>query len=163
MPAPQGPVDISGILDRHPGSEGQAALMPVLQEIQETHGWLPVEALERVAVHLKVPIAHIHGVVSFYAQFSLTPRGRHTVKMCLGTACHIRGGKAVLDEISAFLGIGDRQTTADGLFTLEVVRCLGTCFLAPVIMVDSSYHGSLTPAKVRSVLASYREGGEERP
>jgi len=158
MPAPAGTIEIGAILDRHSPEDGQAALMPVLQAIQETLGYLPVEALEQVATHLKVPIAHIHGVVSFYAQFSLTPRGKHIVKMCLGTACHIRGGKGVLDEIQSLLGVSDRQTTEDGLFTLEVVRCLGTCFLAPVIMVDGSYYGALTPAKVRGVLESYREG-----
>jgi NADH-quinone oxidoreductase subunit E len=159
MPESAPAVDISGILERFNPSEGQAALMPVLQEIQESHGYLPEAALDRVAGHLKVPIAHIHGVVSFYAQFSLVPRGKHIVKMCMGTACHIRGGTAVLDEIKSFLGIENRQTSADGLFTLEVVRCLGTCFLAPVIMVDSSYHGALTPKKVRGVLEGYRDGG----
>jgi NADH-quinone oxidoreductase subunit E len=159
MPGSAPEVDISAILERFTPSEGQAALMPILQEIQETHGYLPEPALDRVAAHLKVPIAHIHGVVTFYAQFSLIPRGKHIVKMCLGTACHIRGGTAVLDEIRSFLGIQDRQTTADGVFTLEVVRCLGTCFLAPVIMVDTSYHGALTPKKVRAVLEGYRDGG----
>lgn len=156
MPTTPSPVDIGEILARYPATEGQGALMPVLQDIQETHGYLPVEALERVAEHLGVPIAHIHGVVSFYAQFSLTPRGKHIIKMCMGTACHIRGGKSVLEEVQSHLKIRDKQTTEDGLFTLEVVRCLGTCFLAPVIMVDSSYYGALTPAKVRQVLEGYR-------
>jgi NADH-quinone oxidoreductase subunit E len=152
-------VDITPILDRHPPREGQVGLMPVLQEIQEEHGYLPVDALERVSGHLGVPLAHIHGVVSFYAQFSLVPRGRHVIRMCMGTACHIRGGGAVLDEIRTFLGIGNRQTTPDRLFTLEVVRCLGTCFLAPVIMIDEKYFGALTRTKVRKILAAYQNGG----
>jgi NADH-quinone oxidoreductase subunit E len=97
-------------------------------------------------------------VVSFYAQFSLTPRGKHIVKTCAGTACHIRGGKAVLGAIQDYLRLTDKRTTEDGLFTLEVVRCLGTCFLAPVVMVDTKYYGALTPQKVRSVLKSYKEG-----
>jgi NADH-quinone oxidoreductase subunit E len=152
------PVDVSGILDRYPPTDGQGALMPILQDIQEEHGYLPEEALERAASHLNVPISHIYGVVSFYAQFSLTPRGKHIVKTCMGTACHIRGGKAVLEAIQEHLQLTDKPTTEDGLFTLEVVRCLGTCFLAPVIMVDTKYYGALNPAKVRRVLKSYQEG-----
>jgi NADH-quinone oxidoreductase subunit E len=151
-------VDITPILARYPCEEGQASLMGLLQDIQEEHGYLPVQALERVSAHLKVPIANIHGVVSFYAQFSLVPRGMHIIKMCMGTACHIRGGQGVLEEIRSVLAIRDRETTADRLFTLEVVRCLGTCFLAPVIMIDEKYYGSLTPAKVRKILAGYRDG-----
>jgi NADH-quinone oxidoreductase subunit E len=132
--------------------------MPLLQDIQEEHGYLPVEALERVAEHLNVPLAHIHGVVSFYAQFSLTPRGKHIVRVCLGTACHIRGGGGVLDEIQSYLAVKDKETTEDRLFTLEVVRCLGTCFLAPVMMVGEKYFGALSPSKVRKILASFRDG-----
>jgi NADH-quinone oxidoreductase subunit E len=154
-------IDISGILERYPAELRHAALMPILQDVQEEHGYLPVEALERIAVHLRVPLAHVYGVVSFYSQFSLTPRGKHIVKMCMGTACHIRGGKGVLDEIQSSLGIRDKQTTEDGAFTLEVVRCLGTCFLAPVIMVGSRYYGALTPAKARKILDSYRDGKAE--
>ena len=131
--------------------------MGLLQDIQEEHGYLPLAALERVSAHLNVPIANIHGVVSFYSQFSLVPRGRHILKMCLGTACHIRGGQGVLEEVQSVLGIRDRETSADRRFTLEVVRCLGTCFLAPVVMIDDKYYGALTPAKVRKVLAGYRD------
>jgi len=148
-------INISGILERYQPELRHSALMPVLQDVQEEHGYLPIEALERISDHLTVPLAHIYGVVSFYSQFSLTPRGKNIVKMCMGTACHIRGGKGVLDEIQSSLGISDKQTTADGVFTLEVVRCLGTCFLAPVMMVDDQYYGLLTPAKARSVLAAF--------
>jgi len=154
-------VDISGILERYPPELRQSALMPVLQDVQEEHGYLPEAALERVSSHLRVPLAHIYGVVSFYAQFSLTPRGRHIIKMCMGTACHIRGGHGVLDEIRSYLGVSDKQTTPDGAFTLEVVRCLGTCFLAPVIMVGSKYYGALTPAKARKIIDGYRDGKAE--
>ncbi len=152
------PLDIVPILARYPADEGQSALMPLLQEIQEEHGYLPVDALERVSEHLNVPLAVIHGVVSFYSQFSLTPRGRHIIKACMGTACHVRGMGGVLDEVQSALGIRDRQTTPDGVFTLEVVRCLGTCFLAPVMMIGEKYYGALTPARVRTILASYRDG-----
>jgi NADH-quinone oxidoreductase subunit E len=151
-------IDIGGILQRYPREQRHAALMPLLQDVQEECGYLSVQALETISTHLRVPLAHIHGVVSFYSQFSLTPRGKHIVKMCMGTACHIRGGQGVLDEIKTSLGVKDKETTEDGVFTLEVVRCLGTCFLAPVIMIGPKYYGALTPAKARKILDSYRSG-----
>ncbi len=151
-------VDVSTILERYPPELRQSALMPVLQDVQEEHGYLPVEALERISAHLKIPLAHIYGVVSFYSQFSMTPRGKHIIKLCMGTACHIRGGHGVRDEVQSYLKIGDKETTPDRLFTLEVVRCLGTCFLAPVFMIGSKYYGALTPAKARKILDSYRDG-----
>ena len=149
--------DISSILERHPGREGQSALMALLQEIQETVGYLPEESLEEVGRHLNIPLSHIFGVVSFYAQFSLEPRGKHIIRLCMGTACHIRGGHGVQEEIESYLDIKDKKTTDDHLFTLEVVRCLGTCFLAPVMMIDEKYYGKLTRAKVRKILAEYQK------
>ena len=149
-------VDVSHLLERYAAEEGQGALMGLLQDIQEELGYLPVEALEAVSKHLKIPLSHIHGVISFYAQFSLTPRGKNIIKMCMGTACHIRGGQMVLDEIRSYLGLNGRDTTEDNLFSLEVVRCLGTCFLAPVMMIGNKYYGKLTTAKVRKILKSYQ-------
>ncbi len=151
-------LDIGEILARYPREQRHAALMPLLQDVQEECGYLPVQALESISAHLNVPLAHINGVVSFYSQFSLTPRGKHIVKMCMGTACHIRGGQGVLDEIKTSLGVKDKETTKDGVFTLEVVRCLGTCFLAPVIMIGPKYYGALTPSKARKILDGYRAG-----
>jgi NADH-quinone oxidoreductase E subunit len=151
-------MDVGEILAKYPREQRHAALMPLLQDVQEECGYLPVQALESISSHLNVPLAHIHGVVSFYSQFSLTPRGKHIVRMCMGTACHIRGGQGVLDEIKTSLGVKDKETTKDGVFTLEVVRCLGTCFLAPVIMIGPKYFGALTPAKARKILDSYRNG-----
>lgn len=151
-------IEVSHLLERYPAQDGQEALMGLLQDIQEETGYLPVEALERVSSHLNVPLSHIYGVISFYAQFSLTPRGRHIIKMCLGTACHIRGGQMVLDEIRSYLGLNGKDTTDNRLFSLEVVRCLGTCFLAPVMMIGAKYYGKLTAAMVRKVLKSYQEG-----
>jgi NADH-quinone oxidoreductase subunit E len=150
--------DLAPLLDRHPREEGQAALMALLQDIQEEHGYLSESALEEVSAHLGVPLSHIYGVVSFYSQFSLTPRGKHIVRMCMGTACHIRGGQMVVDEIRSHLQLQDKETTDDGMFTLEIVRCLGTCFLAPVMMIDSKYYGKLTPAKVRKIFKNYQDG-----
>jgi NADH-quinone oxidoreductase subunit E len=149
-------VDVSQLLERYAAEEGQGALMGLLQDIQEELGYLPVEAVEAVSKHLKIPLSHIHGVISFYAQFSLTPRGKNIIKMCMGTACHIRGGRMVLDEIRSYLGLNGRDTTEDNLFSLEVVRCLGTCFLAPVMMIGNKYYGKLTTAKVRKILKSYQ-------
>ncbi|MEE9307640.1 MAG: NAD(P)H-dependent oxidoreductase subunit E [Spirochaetia bacterium] len=149
-------IDISNLLERYPSHEGQEALMGLLQDIQEEVGYLPVEALETVSRHLKIPLSHIYGVISFYAQFSLTPRGKNIIKMCMGTACHIRGGQMVLDEIRFYLGLNGKDTTDDRLFSLEVVRCLGTCFLAPVMMIGNKYYGKLTTAKVRKIVKSYQ-------
>jgi NADH-quinone oxidoreductase subunit E len=147
---------VSQLLERYPPEQGQEALMGLLQDIQESLGYLPEEALEEVSRHLKVPLSHIYGVISFYAQFSLTPRGKNLIKMCMGTACHIRGGQMVLDEIRSYLGLDGKDTTEDDLFSLEVVRCLGTCFLAPVMMIGNKYYGKLTTAKVRKILKSYQ-------
>ena len=119
-------IDISYLLERHPSEDGQEALMGLLQDIQEEVGYLPVEALETASRHLKIPLSHIYGVISFYAQFSLTPRGKNIIKMCMGTACHIRGGQMVLDEIRSYLGLNGKDTTEDRLFSLVVVRCLAT-------------------------------------
>jgi NADH-quinone oxidoreductase subunit E len=154
-------IDIAPLLERYPRQEGQRALMALLQDIQEEYGYLPVEALEEAGRHLEVPLSHIYGVVSFYAQFSLIPRGRHIIRLCMGTACHIRGGGSVLDEVKSVLAIADRETTPDGLFTLEVVRCLGTCFLAPVMMIDNKYYGKLTAAKIRKILKGYQDAKGE--
>ncbi|UCF99348.1 MAG: NAD(P)H-dependent oxidoreductase subunit E [Spirochaetaceae bacterium] len=149
-------IDIAHLLERYPSEDGQEALMGLLQDIQEDLGYLPVEALEKVSRHLKIPLSHIYGVISFYAQFSLTPRGKNIIKMCMGTACHIRGGQMVLDEIRSYLNLNGTDTTEDRLFSLEVVRCLGTCFLAPVMMIGNRYYGKLTTAKVRKILKSYQ-------
>lgn len=130
--------------------------MGLLQDIQEEIGYLPEESVEQVGKHLNIPLSHIYGVISFYAQFSLVPRGKNIIKMCMGTACHIRGGQMVLDEIRSYLGLDGKQTTDDRLFSLEVVRCLGTCFLAPVMMIGDKYYGKLTTAKVRKILKSYQ-------
>ena len=118
---------------------------------------LPESALEDVSSHLGVPLSHVYGVVSFYTQFSLTPRGKYVIRACLGTACHIRGGTTVLDEIKLALNVGNNETTEDGLFTVEAVRCVGACALAPVVVIGEKYYGALTPAKVRKLLTSFKE------
>jgi NADH-quinone oxidoreductase subunit E len=139
---------------QHYGKE-RGALIPVLQEVQGVYGYLPEPALIRVGEALGVPMSRIYGVVTFYSQFYLTPRGRHTVRVCRGTACHVRGGKSILKSVQQFLGVNENETTADFKYTFETVACLGACALSPVLLVDKNYYGKLTPAKVEKVLKQY--------
>jgi NADH-quinone oxidoreductase subunit E len=131
----------------------QRALIQVLQDIQSRFHWLPPEALEHVADALGVPLVQVYGVATFYKAFSLSPRGRHICTVCLGTACHIRGGEAVLGQFERKLGIAAGQTTPDGKYTLERVNCLGACALAPLAVVDGRYYGQMDEAKAEAVLA----------
>lgn len=131
-------------------------LIPLLQRIQETYGYLPRPVLLEVSRRTGLPASHLYGVATFYAQFHLQPHGRHTVRVCRGTACHVRGGHEILGVVRRRLGIEDGQTTADRRFTLETVACLGTCFLAPVVMVDHDYYGTVSPDQVDTILAGYK-------
>ena len=141
------------ILEKYRGQEG--ALIPILQEAQAVYGYLSEEVLAHLAKGLKVPLSRVYGVVTFYAQFYTTKRGRHTVRVCRGTACHVRGGKNVLKSVQQFLGIGENESTPDFKFTFETVACLGACALSPVLLVDKTYYGKLTPAKVERILKQY--------
>ena len=134
----------------------KSLLIPLLQSAQKTYGYLPMPVLERIAEHLKIPISQVYGVVTFYTQFSLTPRGANTIKVCCGTACHVRGGEAILEAFERALGIEACETTEDLRFTLETVACLGTCFLAPVVMINDKYFGRMTPKKVDAVLKQFQ-------
>ena len=150
------PLDVSRLdkaLLKYTGQEG--ALIPILQEVQEIYGYLSEEVLIHVGRRLHIPASRIFGVVTFYAQFYTTPRGRHTVRVCRGTACHVRGGKHILKAVQQNLGIGENETTPDFNFTFETVACLGACALSPVLLVDKTYYGKLTPAKVEQVLKQY--------
>jgi len=138
---------------KYQGQDG--ALIPILQEAQAIYGYLSEEVLKAISETLKIPMSRIYGVVTFYAQFYLNPRGRHTVRVCRGTACHVRGGKAVRKAVQQYLGIGENETTPDFKFTFETVACLGACALSPVLLVDKNYSGKLTPAKVEQVLKQY--------
>ncbi|MCX8023411.1 MAG: NADH-quinone oxidoreductase subunit NuoE, partial [Syntrophorhabdaceae bacterium] len=144
---------VDRIIDSHEKKE--ASLIPILQEVQGEFGYLPEEALVRIGEGLRIPLSKIYGVVTFYAQFYLTRRGRHTIKSCQGTACHVKGAKIVLDAIIKNLEINPGETTEDLNFSLETVACLGTCFLAPVIMIDHDYYGKLTPGSATKVLKKY--------
>jgi NADH-quinone oxidoreductase subunit E len=133
------------------------ALIQVLQDIQDRFHWLPPETLGQVAAALGVPLAQVYGVATFYRSFSLSPRGRHICTVCLGTACHVRGGGAVLESFERRLGIAAGETSSDGAYTLEKVNCLGACALAPLAVVDGRYHGQMTEAKVEAVLAAVKK------
>ena len=129
--------------------------VPLLQAIQDTYGYLPREVLIDVSGRTGIPIAHLFGVATFYAQFYLEPHGRHTVRVCRGTACHVRGRQAIQDAVGDQLGVDDGETTEDRRFSVETVACLGTCFLAPVVMVDHDYYGSVVPGKIPDILEEY--------
>jgi NADH-quinone oxidoreductase E subunit len=153
MPEPLDLSRIDEVLVKHRGEEG--ALIPILQEAQEIYGYLSEELLAAIGKRLRIPLSRIFGVVTFYAQFYISPRGRNTVRVCRGTACHVRGGKNVLKAVQQHLGIREGETTADFKFTFETVACLGACALSPVLLVNKNYYGKLTPAKVEQVLKQY--------
>lgn len=130
-------------------------LIPVLQEAQEEYGYLPEEVMKEIAMGLNLSLSQVYGVVTFYSQFHQEPRGNNIIRVCMGTACHVRGGGAILDAIKDELGIDAGETTDDLEFTLESVACIGACGLAPVIMVNDDTHGRLTPEKIPEIMAQY--------
>jgi NADH:ubiquinone oxidoreductase subunit E len=134
------------------------ALIPVLQIAQGIFGYLPEEALKKIALELGKSYSEVAGVVGFYSFFSTVPRGRHLIRVCLGTACYVRGGKRVLEAFKQELGIDVGGTTEDRLFSLEVARCFGACGLAPTIMIDEEVRQRVKPQKIRDILAEYRAG-----
>jgi NADH-quinone oxidoreductase E subunit len=153
MPEPLDLSRLDSVFEKHRGEEG--ALIPVLQEAQGIYGYLSQEVVMTVAKRLRIPLSRAFGVITFYAQFYTTPRGRYTVRVCRGTACHVRGGKNVLKAVQQSLGVGEGETTPDLKFTFETVACLGACALSPVLLVNKTYYGKLTPAKVEKVLKQY--------
>ena len=139
------------------GLKGQAgAVMPALHQAQEIYGYLPLEVQKKIADGLEVPLEEVYGVSTFYSQFSLTPKGRNHISVCLGTACYVKGADKVLDRIVAKLGIQPEECTEDGLFSLTACRCIGACGLAPVMMINDEVYGRLTPDDVPGILAKYK-------
>ena len=141
------------IIDRY--SAGQGILIQLLLDIQNEFNWIPKEAIVRISERLQIPISQIYRVASFYKVMSLTPIGRHLISVCLGTACHVRGGRKILDKVEQALSIKDGETTPDQKFTLQRVNCLGCCALGPVMVVDGEAHGKLGVANVAEVLSKY--------
>lgn len=148
---------LQSIVDKHQSLKKN--LIAILLDIQESENYLPPEALRYVAKALGMPLIDVIGVATFYRAFSLTPRGKHTCLVCLGTACHVRGGPKILEELERKLEIPAGETTKDGQFTLETVACLGCCAIGPVVVVDGEYHGHATIRKIGPILTKYQKAG----
>lgn len=146
---------LEGILCRYAGEA--ADLIPVLQDIQDQYSYLPKDELTVVAKRLDIPLSRIYSVATFFKMFSLIPKGRHQLKVCLGTTCHLQGGQHLVESVSHRLGIEPGYTTPDMQFSLETVACLGSCAQAPVMMVDDKYYARVTVDKVPKILKLYKE------
>jgi NADH:ubiquinone oxidoreductase subunit E len=146
---------VDEIIDSYGG--GREWLIMVLQDAQKEFNWLPEPVLHRIATRLGVPWAEVYGAASFYKAFSLAPRGKHILQVCMGTACHVRGAQRILDELERRLDTPAGSTTRDGLFTVETVNCLGACALGPIVAVDGEYHGGMTAARVPRLIEKYVE------
>ena len=131
------------------------ALMPVMQKAQEIYGYLPIEVQKIIASEMDVPLEEVYGVASFYAQFTLNPKGQYKISVCLGTACYVKGSGDLYDRLQQVLGIGGGECTPDGKFSLEACRCVGACGLAPVMMVNEDVYGKLVPDDIPGILAKY--------
>lgn len=137
------------------GNDKDSNLIAALQQTQDEYGYLPKQALKEVSRLMDVPLTRIFGIVTFYSQFTFIPRGRHAIKICTGTACHVKGVNDVKQKVRDQLNVVEGETTADYQFTLETVACIGTCFLAPVMMVDDRYFGKLTTDTVTDIVDRY--------
>ncbi len=145
---------IKNVCKEHGNKAGE--VINVLHKVQGEFGYLPAEVQELVAKELNIPVSRVYGIVSFYSFFTMTPKGEHPISVCLGTACYVRGAEKVLDELKRQLGIGVGEVTPDGKFSLNCLRCVGACGLAPVIEVGEKVYGRMTPDRVKDVLAEYR-------
>jgi NADH-quinone oxidoreductase subunit E len=147
------------IVKKHKGDK--SALIAVLQDIQEAFNYLPKEALIAVGDAMGIPASRVYEVATFYNAFSLNPRGEHIVKICVGTACHVRGASAILDKFERTLFIKPGETNQDQKFSLELVNCVGACALGPVVVIDTEYHGQMTMAKVDKIIGKLKEGAQQ--
>lgn len=141
------------VIDEHKGQKG--ALMPILQKAQEIYGYLPLEVQKIISDKTQIPLSKIFGVVTFYSFYSLYPKGKYKVSVCLGTACYVKGSGLVYEKLQKVLGISGGECTPDGKFSLEACRCVGACGLAPIMMINDDVHGRLTPDNVEEILAKY--------
>jgi NADH-quinone oxidoreductase subunit E len=149
------------VLDAYPKTP--SSLIGVLQDLQARLLYLPREALQRVSETLDVPLSQVYSVATFYTAFTLKPRGKHLLSICLGTACHVRGAPRLMDEVLSLLQVEPNETTEDGVFTLQCVNCLGACALGPVAVLDGEYQHHMTPPKLRKLIQSVREAEGEVP
>ncbi len=139
----------------------QGALMPIMQRAQDIYGYLPIEVQEIIADNLHIPLSQVYGVATFYSQFALKPKGKYKIGVCMGTACYVKGSAKVLEKIQETLGIGMKETTEDGLFSIEDTRCLGCCGLAPVMMINDDVYGMVTPEQIDGILDKYRKNSQK--
>ena len=146
---------VDEIIDDYDGDK--ACLVMILQDVQDAYNYLPADALDHVAASLEVPYSHVYNVVTFYSTFTMTERGKHLIRVCDGTACHLRGAPNLRGQVERELGIRDGETTEDKMFSLDVVACLGACALAPVLTVGSKYFGNMTPLKLKATLETFRQ------
>jgi len=146
-------VKLETIIAKHKAKQG--GLIPVLEEAQVALEYLPISVQKKIARELNLPFSRVYGVVTFYSFFTMTPRGRHTARVCMGTACYVRGGKALADALKKEFGVEEGGTTADRKFTYETIRCLGACGLGPVVVVDADVHGRMKPSKIKDMLSQY--------
>ena len=135
----------------------ESQLIAVLHKAQHLYGYLSREVMDDIAIEMSIPSAHIWGVATFYHYFNLSPQGKHTISMCLGTACYVKGASQIMEAIKKHLGIDIGEVTSDRLFSMQPARCLGACGLAPVMMIDEKIHGELTPQKAIEVIEEYRD------
>jgi NADH-quinone oxidoreductase subunit E len=147
--------NLDNVIGVHGNDSSQ--LIGILQDVQKEYNYLPLVAVMQVSERLKIPFSRLYSIATFFKAFSLQPRGRHIITVCLGTACHVRKAPRIVDEISRSLGIRAGETTPDRIFTLETVNCLGTCALGPVAVVDGKYFGNLTVKKIGALLKRYEK------
>lgn len=152
---PEQEAELLKIIEAHKDDKG--ALMPVLQQAQEVYGYLPIEVQEIIAKEMDIPLEKVYGVVTFYSQFSLNPKGKYTISVCLGTACYVKGSGDIFNKLSEILGIKGGETTPDGKFSLVDCRCIGACGLAPVLTVNDDVYGRLTADDVVGILEKYAD------
>ena len=155
---PEQEAALAKVIEEHKSVPG--CLMRVMQEAQAIYGYLPKEVQVMIADGLGVSLSEVYGVATFYTQFSLSPKGRHRISLCLGTACYVKGADKILEALEEKLGIKCGECTPDGLFSLDSCRCVGACGLAPVMMIDEDVHGKLTVDQLDGILDSYREGAK---
>lgn len=146
------------VLHRYP--QEQRFCLAIMQDLQKLYNYIPREGMEALADYLSCPLSSLYSMATFYKALSLKPKGEHIIKLCDGTACHIRGSSSLRDGVERILGIRDGETTPDGMFSLELVNCLGSCALAPVMVVDDTYHGKVAVDKLEEILNSYRKEGD---
>jgi NADH-quinone oxidoreductase subunit E len=151
-------IDITTILERHADAK-RDSLIPILQEVQEQEGFLSKEAVLKIGEHLDLPASKIYGVATFYNQFRFESQGRYHVQVCRGTACHVKGSAAILEAFKRELKVEAGKTTSDGMFSLEVVACIGACGLAPVISVNGEFHAKVNADQVKKIVDEYRQKG----